>query len=449
MNQLAGARDVVLDEDEAFAPSGEASEAGASSESPDIVRTYLGEIGKIRLLMAKDEIELGRRIETAQLEVLRALAEIPMAIVALQGVGERLRRREAAAHEILAAPEGELSEAEVKRTVRALTRLTRYRRDRNVKAIQKILAAVPLRGELIHELVHDVRMAAERLEAALAAAARGPSAVAELEVRRIQREIGLPVGQLRPLLAHIEVQADAIRQAKRRFTESNLRLVVSVAKRYMRSGVPLMDLIQDGNLGLMRAVDRFQYRRGFKFSTYATWWIRQAITRGIADRGRTIRMPVHVVETLNKISHATRAMTSELGRQPTPEEVARRTHLRAAKIRAVLDAARTPVSLAAPVGDDAHLADFLEDTSAPSPAAGVFRQDLSAQVELALSRLTPRERDVLRMRFGIGDVEGRTLEQIGAQFKLTRERIRQIELIALGKLRRAPRGHGLSAFAEN
>ena len=448
MDELDDDRDVVLDEDEAFAPSGESSEADTRFGPTDLLRMYFGEIGKIRLLTAKDEIELGRHIEAAQFEVLRALAVIPMAIVALQGIGERLRRREVAAHEILAAPEGELSEAEVRRIVRALGRLMRYRRDRNAKAIQKILAAVPLRGDLIDELVRDVRMAAERLEAALAAA-REPSAVAGLEVRRIQRAIGLPVGRLRPLLAHIEVHADAIRQAKRRFTEANLRLVVSVAKRYMRSGIPLMDLIQEGNLGLMRAVDRFQYRRGFKFSTYATWWIRQAITRGIADRGRTIRMPVHVVETLNNISHAARAMTSELGREPTPEELARRTHLRAAKIRAVLDAARTPVSLDAPVGDDAHLGDFLEDTSAPSPATAVFRQDLSAQVELALSHLTPRERDVLRMRFGIGDVESRTLEQIGAQFKLTRERIRQIELVALEKLRRAPRGHGLSAFTEN
>jgi RNA polymerase primary sigma factor len=211
-----------------------------------------------------------------------------------------------------------------------------------------------------------------------------------------------------------------------------------------------MDLIQDGNLGLMRAVDRFQYRRGFKFSTYATWWIRQAITRGLADRGRTIRMPVHAVELLHKISRVTRHMTNELGREPTPEEVARRTHVPAATIRRVLEAARTPISLETPVGEDAHLADFLADDSAASPAAGVFQQDLSAQVEEALSSLTPRERDVLRLRFGLlGAAEGHTLEEIGAQLKLTRERIRQIELMALKKLRRAPRGLSLSAFTEN
>jgi RNA polymerase primary sigma factor len=447
MKQSQDAQGLVFDEDEAVTPLGAPAEARSISASADLVRTYLGEIGRIPLLKAKDEVELGRRIEASQLALLRALAEIPMVIVTLEEIGGRLRRNQAAPHDLLAV-EGELSDAEVKRITRALARLGRYRREHNANAIQKILVTLPLRRELIDRLVADVRDAATRLEAADAGTHDG-SDVARLESRRIERELGLRLRRLQPLLARIAEHDDAIRQAKRQFTEANLRLVVSVAKRYARSGVPLMDLIQDGNLGLMRAVDRFQYRRGFKFSTYATWWIRQAITRGIADRSRTIRMPAHTVETLHKVARATRVMTHELGRQPTPEELARHTHVPAKKIRLVLDAARTPTSLETPVGDDAHLADFLEDSSAESPAARIFQQDLSAQVEDALSRLTPREQDVLRMRFGIGAGEGRTLEQIGEHFKLTRERIRQIELIALKKLRRAPRGLSLSAFTEN
>ena len=448
MKQLQDAHGFVFDEDEAVASLGEPAEAGSIPGSADLVRTYLGEIGKIRLLKAEDEVELGRRIEAAHLELVRALAEIPMAVVALEQIGERLRRNEAASHDVLAALEGELSDAELKRVTRALARLGRYRRERNATAIRKIMVTLPLRGELIDRLVSGVRDAATRLEAA-DVAARDGGEVARLESRRIEREVGLPLRRLRPLLARIAEHDDVVRQTKRQFTEANLRLVVSVAKRYVRSGVPLMDLIQDGNLGLMRAVDRFQYRRVFKFSTYATWWIRQALTRGIADRSRTIRMPVHTVETLHKISRATRLMTNELGREPTPEELARRTHMPAAKIRLVREAARPPISLEAPIGEDAHLADFLEDTSAESPEAGVFQQDLSAQIEEALSRLKPRERDVLRLRFGLGATEARTLEDIGAQFNLTRERIRQIELMALKKLRRAPRGCSLSAFTEN
>jgi RNA polymerase primary sigma factor len=237
-----------------------------------------------------------------------------------------------------------------------------------------------------------------------------------------------------------------VRQAKREMIEANLRLVVSVAKRYLRSGLPLLDLVQEGNLGLLKAVDRFQYRRGFKFSTYATWWIRQAITRAIADRGRTIRIPVHMVETLNKVSRVGRSLTGELGREPTPEELAKRVRIPARKIKLVLDSARKPVSLETPVGEDAALGQFIEDTTAGSPADEVMTQDLTAQMERALGRLTARERDVLRLRFGIGDERSHTLEEVGARFALTRERIRQIEAQALRKLRQ--RGD-LKVFVEN
>ncbi|MGH7393356.1 MAG: sigma-70 family RNA polymerase sigma factor, partial [Candidatus Rokuibacteriota bacterium] len=259
------------------------------------------------------------------------------------------------------------------------------------------------------------------------------------------RAAGLTPAVLRSRLAVIAEHDAAVRQAKRELTEANLRLVVSIAKRYLRSGLPLLDLVQEGNLGLLKAVDRFQYRRGFKFSTYATWWIRQAITRAIADRGRTIRIPVHMMESLNKISRVGRDMTAELGREPTAEELARRTHIPARKIRQILDAARHPLSLEMPVGEDASLGELLSDTSMASPTEGVLERDLGDQVERALAGLSPRERDVLRLRFGIGGEPGLTLEEVGARFALTRERIRQIEVQALRKLRH---GRGLRVFVE-
>ncbi len=454
--------------DEVLAPS------PAKGEDP--VRLYLKEIGKVALLTARQEVEIGRRIEEGQVALRRALAGIPMAVSTLLGVGDRLRREEIPADDVIVLPEGgELDAAEIKpvllafgrirRLEREIVRLEEAMRDKrrsaatkanymkwiaaNREAIQKIVAGMPLKPALIDELVARVRIHSDRI-VQLSVAARGARAAgAKKELRALERKVGLPRRQLQALLAEIEKSDRGVRRAKKELMEANLRLVVSVAKRYLGSDLSLLDLIQEGNIGLMKAVDRFQYRRGFKFSTYATWWIRQAITRAIADHSRTIRIPVHMVETLNRISRVNRAIVNELGREPTPEELAQRTGVPAKKVRLILESSRKPLSLETPIGEDSELGDFLEDKSAGSPNDSLMTQDLTTQVERALATLSPKEKEILRLRFGIGEEGEHTLEEVGRRFAVTRERIRQIEAKALRKLRHPLRGRNLKAFVEN
>jgi RNA polymerase primary sigma factor len=471
---------------------------GAMDKTNDPVRMYLREMGTVPLLTREGEVEIAKRIERGQLRVLKALSRSPIVILELFALREDLKEGRRAIKEIVVFDDDELTEESVARRARELLatidemdrlnkklmqlkakrdRIPRSRRGRDYRRynlavsrhrilISKLFRAIEFTHTERKRLIETIRQAVDEVRpierevlrlGRRVDGSRNNGKELKKELRQEKARLGeieeknqATASELRRTFQNIltgEMEAEA---AKRELIEANLRLVVSIAKKYTNRGLQFLDLIQEGNIGLMKAVDKFEYRRGYKFSTYATWWIRQAITRAIADQARTIRIPVHMIETINKLIRTSRQLVQEFGREPTSEEIAKRMDIPVVKVRKVLKIAQEPISLETPIGEeeDSHLGDFIEDRGVISPAEAVININLKEQTESVLKTLTPREEKVIKMRFGLDDGSEHTLEEVGQSFAVTRERIRQIEAKALRKLRHPSRSRKLRAFLD-